>query len=181
MRSVEPHVLASSEYFNFSPSALARTYLLHVLCVGEFTYEPGYDLRRSAFDSLLLEIILDGRVNLETEGETLAARAGQVVLIDCTKPHRYWSDTGWHALWVHFDGAAARGYFQMILRQNGRVFATHRQRSVFDALQAVVDNILDERVNQPYTAVFLETAYIRAMVLPELGGRIQRALDKRLP
>ena len=84
-------------------------YLLHVLSVGEFTYEPGYDLRRSAFDSLLLEIILDGRVNLETEGETLAARAGQVVLIDCTKPHRYWSDTGWHALWVHFDGAAARG------------------------------------------------------------------------
>ena len=69
MRSVEPHVLASSEYFNFSPSALARTYLLHVLSVGEFTYEPGYDLRRSAFDSLLLEIILDGRVNLETEGE----------------------------------------------------------------------------------------------------------------
>lgn len=143
MRSVEPHVLASSEYFNFSPSALARTYLLHVLSVGEFTYEPGYDLRRSAFDSLLLEIILDGRVNLETEGETLAARAGQVVLIDCTKPHRYWSDTGWHALWVHFDGAAARGYFQMILRQNGRAFATHRQRSVFDALQAVVDKILD--------------------------------------
>lgn len=41
MRSVEPHVLASSEYFNFSPSALARTYLLHVLSVGEFTYEPG--------------------------------------------------------------------------------------------------------------------------------------------
>ena len=129
MRSVEPHVLASSEYFNFSPSALARTYLLHVLSVGEFTYEPGYDLRRSAFDSLLLEIILDGRVNLETEGETLAARAGQVVLIDCTKPHRYWSDTGWHALWVHFDDAAAWGYFQMILRQNGRAFATHRQRS----------------------------------------------------
>lgn len=69
----------------------------------------------------------------------------------------------------------------MILRQNGRVFAIHRQRSVFDALQAVVDNILDERVNQPYTAVFLENDYIRVMVLPELGGRIQRAMDKRLP
>ena len=69
----------------------------------------------------------------------------------------------------------------MILRQNGRVFAIHRQRSVFDALQAVVDNILDERVNQPYTAVFLENDYIRVMVLSELGGRIQRALDKRLP
>ena len=42
----------------------------------------------------------------------------------------------------------------------------------------VVDKILDEKVDKAYTAVFLENAYIQIMVLPELGGRIQRALDK---
>ena len=42
----------------------------------------------------------------------------------------------------------------------------------------VVDKILDEKTDQPYTAVFLENDYIRVMVLPELGGRIQRAYDK---
>ena len=42
----------------------------------------------------------------------------------------------------------------------------------------VVDKILDEKVDQPYTAVWLENDYLRVMVLPELGGRIQRALDK---
>ena len=42
----------------------------------------------------------------------------------------------------------------------------------------VVDKILDEKVDQPYTAVWLENDYIRVMVLPELGGRIQRAYDK---
>lgn len=31
------------------------------------------------------------------------------------------------------------------------------------------------------TPMFLENDYIRVMVLPELGGRIQRAMDKRLP
>ena len=83
MRSLEPRVAASSEYYNFSPGALAREYLLYVLCVGEFRYEAGYDLRRASFDSFLLEVILDGTVNIETEGETLSAHAGQVVLIDC--------------------------------------------------------------------------------------------------
>ncbi|MBQ2948973.1 MAG: DUF5107 domain-containing protein [Clostridia bacterium] len=42
----------------------------------------------------------------------------------------------------------------------------------------VVDKILDEKTDQPYTAVWLENDYIRVMVLPELGGRIQRAYDK---
>ena len=42
----------------------------------------------------------------------------------------------------------------------------------------VVDKILDEKTDQPYTAVWLENDYLKVMVLPELGGRIQRALDK---
>lgn len=42
----------------------------------------------------------------------------------------------------------------------------------------VIDKILDEKTDKPYTAVYLENDYIRIMVLPELGGRIQRAYDK---
>ena len=42
----------------------------------------------------------------------------------------------------------------------------------------VVDKILEEKIDQTYRAVWLENDYIRVMVLPELGGRIQRAYDK---
>ena len=42
----------------------------------------------------------------------------------------------------------------------------------------VIDKILEEKEDKPYTAVWLENDYIRVMVLPELGGRIQRAYDK---
>ncbi len=42
----------------------------------------------------------------------------------------------------------------------------------------VIDKILDEKEDRPYTAVWLENDYLRVMVLPELGGRIQRAYDK---
>ncbi len=42
----------------------------------------------------------------------------------------------------------------------------------------VVDKIFDEKTEKCYTAVWLENDYIRVMVLPELGGRIQRAYDK---
>ena len=42
----------------------------------------------------------------------------------------------------------------------------------------VIDKIEDRKVNQKYRAVFLENPYLLIMILPELGGRIQRALDK---
>ena len=42
----------------------------------------------------------------------------------------------------------------------------------------VIDKICDEKHDKLYRAVWLENDYLRVMVLPELGGRIQRAYDK---
>lgn len=165
MKSRERFVLPSSEYYNFSPSALSREYLLHVLCVGDFCYAPGYDLQRNSFDSFLMEVILEGSVQIETEGEHFTARAGQVAIMDCNKPHRYFSDAGWHALWAHFDGAAAKGYFSLITRQNGRVFTTHRQREVCDALNSIYQMFhLRKPLSEPQMALHLTQA------LTALGG-----------
>lgn len=41
-----------------------------------------------------------------------------------------------------------------------------------------VEKIKDEKVNKLYQAVYLENEYLKVMILPELGGRIQRAYDK---
>lgn len=42
----------------------------------------------------------------------------------------------------------------------------------------VIDRILDEKHDETYDAVILENEYLYVMVLPQLGGRIQRAYDK---
>ena len=41
-----------------------------------------------------------------------------------------------------------------------------------------VESVSDEKTDKVYHAVFLENEYLKVMVLPELGGRIQRATDK---
>lgn len=43
---------------------------------------------------------------------------------------------------------------------------------------AVVDKVFDEKTDRPYHAFFLENEYLKIMILPELGGRIQMAYDK---
>ncbi len=41
-----------------------------------------------------------------------------------------------------------------------------------------IEKISDTKVDKEYEAVFLENEYLKVMVLPALGGRIQRAYDK---
>lgn len=43
---------------------------------------------------------------------------------------------------------------------------------------AVIEKIYDEKIDETYNAVFIENEYIKMMVLPQLGGRIQMAYDK---
>src|SRR6478672_6245357 len=42
----------------------------------------------------------------------------------------------------------------------------------------VIERVYDEPQQQAWTAVFLENRYVKIMILPQLGGRVQMALDK---
>lgn len=42
----------------------------------------------------------------------------------------------------------------------------------------IIESVGDTKSDQPYSAVFLENDYLKVMVLPGLGGRIHRILDK---
>jgi len=42
----------------------------------------------------------------------------------------------------------------------------------------VIEKILDEKVDREWNAIYLENQYLKIMILPELGGRVQMAYDK---
>ena len=42
----------------------------------------------------------------------------------------------------------------------------------------IIEKIYDEKIDRDYIGLFLENRYLKIMVLPELGGRIQMAYDK---
>lgn len=42
----------------------------------------------------------------------------------------------------------------------------------------IIEKILDEKQDKEYVGLFLENKYLKIMILPEIGGRIQMAFDK---
>lgn len=42
----------------------------------------------------------------------------------------------------------------------------------------IIEKIYDEKIDKEYLGVFLENKYLKIMILPELGGRVQMAYDK---
>ena len=42
----------------------------------------------------------------------------------------------------------------------------------------VIEKIMDEKEDKEWQALFLENKYLKIMILPELGGRVQMAWDK---
>lgn len=121
MISTEKYVQPGSDFYIYTAGALAKKLFLYPMITGSFKYLPGYHISRKAFDSFLIMYIKKGYCTVETDGRNYHAYQGNVVLIDCYSPHAYGSSSGWEAEWVHYDGAAARGYFEAITDSSGPV------------------------------------------------------------
>ena len=178
MKSKEFRVSPLSNYYNYTPSMNAKEELLYPICTGDFIYEPGYKIERNSFDSFLVEIILEGSLEIETDGRRYHAQKDDVVILDCYKQHRYSSETGWRALWVHFDGVGARGYYNWITRCNGNVFSTWNVRKIQKSLESIYGMFHSERsVNEPRMMRYLVMALTAMMDTAHLSDEVRNTAE----
>lgn len=141
MHSKEPLVQKQSEYFVYQPGATALRIYLYPLITGYFYYEPGYFLQRTNYENYLLMYIAKGELALTYEGSEYRAREGQVVLIDCRRPHAYGNALAsvLEVAWLHFDGRIAPDFYEVITESAGPVMSpanpypfTHHLRRIYE-------------------------------------------------
>ncbi len=128
--SHEQHVTADSDYYVYTPGALARKIFFYPVCTGHFVYEPGYFLQRNSYDSFLLMFITKGACTVTLDGTSSEAHAGDIVLLDCYAPHQYGSETGYESVWLHFDGPLCREYCGHIIRSCGHILTPGSDSSI---------------------------------------------------
>ena len=100
-------------YFS-SPSAFAREHLFFVLLGAEFTCTFPYQIRRQGLELFLAFRILSGELHFEYENLCFCARQGDIVFLDCQKPHYYYAKDAVCFQFFHFAGNCSQAYVDLL-------------------------------------------------------------------
>lgn len=116
-------VLTQSDIFFSTPSASASEVLYYPLSCGRFYCEEGYQVCRERDESILIAGILGGSLALRTDSQVQRANAGDIVVIDCYRPHQYGAHGTLEFIWTHVNGATAPQMARKIIRAKGNVLS----------------------------------------------------------
>ncbi|MEG0896279.1 MAG: AraC family transcriptional regulator [Ruthenibacterium sp.] len=192
---MKPHdngTLENSQIYFYSPSIIAKGLYFYPIYLGHYYCDKDYMVDRTRFDSFLMLYVKSGSGFAEIDGKHEILREGSIVLIDCYKPHRYYTNTYWEIYWVHFDGVMASKFYNLATK-NGNVVtpanhyvATHELRKLvqmFEGKDKVNEAIFSRGINDLLTEFILcanESPYAesRTAVIDESIKFISENLDK---
>lgn len=143
MRSYETNVYSKSQYFMYTPTEVAKKLYFYPTIIGHFYYTDKYSIKRNKFSNYLMMLIVDGSLKVEINRKEYFAKKGEIVFIDCKKPHKYQSVGEWESLWVHFDGVLADDYYNQ-LTKDGIVIEANN----YGSLEYYFNDLVDLFKNQ---------------------------------
>lgn len=141
MRCNETGVLRKSEVYFSSPSQTAKKVYFYPISAGHFFCVKGYHLVRKNYNSLLITHILDGSFTFVKDGKHITARKGDTVILDCYKPHEYYTDDSFESIWVHIAGANSYELFEEIESTDGNLIKCKDVQHVEKLLFRIFDGI----------------------------------------
>ena len=113
----EPGVLPGSiRFYSTMPHELHSLYYEVPYC-GYYTCDHNYCCQREKFVDSLLCYIIKGSLSVGSE-RVETAKAGDIVLMDCTKPHKYFCDNHVEFLFLHYCGLNSGAFTESLLTMN---------------------------------------------------------------
>lgn len=147
MKCTEQGVLKISEVYFSSPSQTAKKLYYYPISAGHFFCEKGYHLIRNNYNSLLITHIINGTFTFVKDGKHITARAGDTVILDCYKPHEYYTNDRFESIWIHISGANSFELFEEIEKGDGNLVKCRDIHHVKKLLFRIYDSI--SGVNPP--------------------------------
>lgn len=158
MKCTELGVSFDSDYYFHTPSHQARTLFYYLLCIGHYKCTKEYHIKRSRFDSFLFMYIVKGNGIVRVKNHTYPCKEGDFVLLDCYHPHEYFAAEQMEILWLHFDGAKSRDFFQALVRSYGTVFHCANPEPVVSPVHTLLKLFRSsQRVSEPTICCLIQT------------------------
>lgn len=144
MKCNETGVLAKSEVYFSSPSQAAKKIYFYPISAGHFFCNSNYHLIRDNYDSLLITHILSGSFTYVKDGKHITARKDDTVILDCYKPHEYYTNDSFESVWIHISGANSTDIFNEIESTEGNLIKCKDIQHLRKLLFRVFDSMKGE-------------------------------------
>lgn len=123
MNPTEKGLLLSSTVDFAIPSPFAQEHLYYLIQYGTYQCVPGYEVRREFLDMFLLAYIRSGILHVDYDGRTQEIHAGELFILDCHFPHRYYVTEPTEMQWFHFSGNESTAYVHFLTEEHGICFS----------------------------------------------------------
>lgn len=144
MKCNETGVLNKSEVYFSSPSQTAKKIYFYPISAGHFFCNNNYHLIRDNYNSLLITHILSGSFTYVKDDRHITARKGDTVILDCYKPHEYYTNDSFESIWIHISGANSTDIFNEIESTEGNLIKCKDVQHLRKLLFRVFDSMKGE-------------------------------------
>lgn len=123
MKSVDPGILDKSVCFTFEPSEFARANLKYMTWCGHYYCTRQYGMERDYYPYMLALYVQQGVLDVRYDGRQLMVKPGEVLLLNCQRPHAYHARDGLEFFYVHFAGVSTAEITDQLIKDNeGPIF-----------------------------------------------------------
>lgn len=130
---------SGSDIYFFSPSSRVRKLLYYATSCGYYYTDYDYHIKRDYREDHLLFYIFKGRLSIRCGDETEVASDGQVCLLNCHKPHEYYTIGHAEFIWMHINGPQADVLLHEIYDLYGsHVFYTSGAEQIKDGIYSYI-------------------------------------------
>lgn len=127
--------LVRSNRIIYTPSAFAKTNLIHLQEIGELQAQKPHTSRRENLPSFLFFMVLEGSGHLEYNGSKFPLKKGDCVFIDCRRQYsHHTSEDLWTLRWVHFYGPNMNGIYEKYVERGGHPSFHPEDPGAFEAI-----------------------------------------------
>lgn len=114
INNYQPGVLKNSTLYFHTPSSKIPSFFYFPICIGHYFCTESYHVKRNQYDSFLILYTKKGCGTVVAGGIEKKLYPGEVCVLDCYRPHEYYTRNQWETLWFHYDGGNAREYFEYL-------------------------------------------------------------------
>lgn len=138
----EKGVLPGSEFFFFTPTEIFETFYYYILVSGHFYCTESYSIQRNSHLGPMILLMDDGELHVEYEGERRTAGKNDLVLLNCDRPHAYYSGKHCEFHFFHIGGKNCREITDHLIRTNRSfLFKLQNYREIRDIMEPLISKM----------------------------------------